>query len=161
MNLDELELYKSQELQEGVCELNTGKKELTKEEAEIFNDDTSTNDKLLDECVEKLMRYLFGKSWQDSIKEKSRKEVRKIVSKTLQLEVVEQTETDLGETLDLLEDSLFLLERILAKHAHSVLNVEMVEHMETVAEHLEQWGMGDSKASEKRVLDQMKDRFRD
>lgn len=153
MNLEELELYKSSSLEEGVCELRS--KDLTKEEAEIFEEETDSNvnEKLLDECVKKIMRYMFGKEWEGTVKEKSRKRVTNIIRETLQLDVVEQTETDLGDTLDLLEDSLFLLERILARHSHTALNVEMVDHMETVAEHLEQWGMGDSKNAESRVLD--------
>lgn len=155
MNLEELEQYKTQELQEGTCELPQKKK---KEDEDIFEDETpSVNDKLLDDCVNKIMRYMFGKEWELTIKEKSRKKVRTIIYETLQMEVIEQTENDLGETLDLLEDSLFLLERILAKHAHTTLNVEMVNHMETVAEHLEQWGMGDSKQAEKRAVRLLKE----
>ena len=153
MNLDELELYKAESLQQGICELRSHDAKKEVEEEDIFEENTSSvNDKLLDECVKKIMRYMFGKEWESSVKEKSRKKVRSIISDTLQMDVIEQTETDLGDTLDLLEDSLFLLERILARHSHTALNVEMVDHMETVAEHLEQWGMGDSKSAEKRRL---------
>lgn len=150
MTLDEMELYKSQGMEEGVCELPKGKKE----DEEVFEeeDTTSSNDKLLNDCVDKILRYMFGKDWEHTVKEKSRKRVKAIIEEGLQLDVIEQTEHDLGDTLDLLEDSLFLLERILARHAHSVLNAEMVNHMETVAEHLEQWGMGDSKEAEKRAV---------
>jgi len=151
MNLDELELYKAESLQEGVCDLRS--KDVKKEEEEEFEDNApSVNEKLLEDCVKKIMRFLFGKEWEGSVKEKSRKKVREIIHETLQMDVIEQTENDLGDTLDLLEDSLFLLERILARHSHTALNVEMVDHMETVAEHLEQWGMGDSKQAEKRRL---------
>jgi acyl carrier protein len=163
MNLDELEQFRSQNLQEGTCEI--GKKD--DEEFEAVETDATMNDKLLDECVTKVLKHLYGKNWDTSVKEKSRKKIRDLISKTLQLDVVEQTESDLGDTLDLLEDSLFLLERIMARHSHTHLAVEMVNHMESVADHLQQWGMGDSKKAETRVLtdqavtDVMRDRFRD
>jgi acyl carrier protein len=162
MNLDELEQFRSQSLKEGVCELKDDK-----EEFEAVESGSSISDKLLDDCVTKLLKFLFGKNWEATTKEKSRKKVRSIISEALQLDVVEQTEADLGDTLDLLEDSLFLLERIMTRHSHTHLAVEMVNHMESVADHLQQWGMGDSKKAETRVLtdqavtDVMKDRFRD
>ena len=158
MNLDEAELWKTSQCVDG------SKKD---EEFEAVTDDVTVNEKLLDECVTKVLKQLFGKSWDTSIKEKSRKEIRKIISKTLQLDVVEQTESDLSDTLDLLEDSLFLLERIMSRHSYQQLRTEMVNHMESVADHLQQWGMGESKAAESRALtdkqvaDVMKDRFRD
>lgn len=160
MNLDELEQFRAQKLQEGVCEIG-GKKELSDEEWEAVEDDTSTSQKLLDECVTKVLKHLYGKNWDVSVKERSRKKIREIISKTLQLEVVEQTENDLGETLDLLEDSLFLLERIMTRTTHAHLSVEMVNHMESVADHLQQWGMGDAKQAEAKITEQMRDRFRD
>lgn len=157
MNLAELELYKNSQCEEGSCELKKPKTKDDKEED--FSGDLG--EKLLDDCVAKVCSFMFGKDWDHQVKEKSRKKIRSIISDCLQLEVVEQVENDLGETLDLLEDSLFMMERILTRKSHSSLAGSMKSHMEAVAEHLEQWGMGDSKDAEKRALDQMKDRFRD
>ncbi len=157
MNLEELELFRASGCSDGTCE--PGTKEVTDDE--VFDDTATTSAKLLDDCVEKVFRYMFGKEWEHQVKEKTRKRVRKVISDTLQLEVVEQTENDLGETLDLLEDSLFMLERIMARHSHQQMSVEMVNHMESVADHLEQWGMGDAKKAEKRHTEIVTDRFRD
>lgn len=164
MNLDELEQFREQKLQEGVCELG-GKKD--DEEWVAVDDDTPVALRLLDECVEKVLKHLYGKNWDTAVKEKSRKKIREIISKSLQLEVIEQTENDLGETLDLLEDSLFLMERIMARASYHNLSTEMINHMESVADHLGQWNMGDSKKAESRALtdkqvaDITRDRFRD
>lgn len=125
MNLDEMEALDKAAGGDGDDEAITC--ELVVEEDE---------DTKLEEWCDKIMRHLFG---AEGVKLKGKKGVKKILSKALG--DVDEIENDLAETLDLLDESLTLLERILAKHAHSVLAVDMVQHMEEVADHLSNWGL--------------------
>lgn len=128
MNLQELEqLSPDGETEEVVCEL-------------VQDEDDSTSDLKLKKCVDKLIRDLFGRN-KIAKETATKKRVAKLISKELDLEQMDQLDQDLGESLELLESSLFLFERVLSRFPH-LLGVELIGHMEEVQEHLEQWGMG-------------------
>lgn len=92
----------------------------------------------LEAWTDKILCHLFGADHNKSVK-KGRKGVKKILSKALG--EVEALDNDLAESLDLLDQSLTLLERVLSRHPHTSLNRELVEHMEECSDWLSNWGM--------------------
>lgn len=93
-------------------------------------------DTKLEEWADKIMRHLFGASGTQL---KGKRGVKKILGKAFT--TMDDVENDLAESLDLLDDNLTLLERVMSKHAHSPLHAEMVTHMEEVYDWLSNWGM--------------------
>lgn len=101
--------------------------------AEVEDEDAK-----LEAWTDKILCHLFGADHNKSVK-KGRKGVKKILSKAIG--DVEEIENDLGETLDLLDQSLTLLERVLDRHPHTNLNRELTEHMEEACDWLSNWGL--------------------
>lgn len=151
MNLNDMERLHSKQVgdQEDVCC--------------IFGKDEDPDEKL-NKCVDLIFRNLFGAGGGGNEHQKSphtKKLIGKVIKKELDLEHLEELGQDLGITLDYLEASLFLFERILAKIPH-ILGVDLVDHMEEIQEHLTQWGMGDQVEEEDTPpAEQDKSRFLD
>lgn len=95
--------------------------------------------------VDKIMHHFFGAKPGRNVK-KSRKGLENIITDLL--EDTEEMTQDLSSTLDLLEDSLFLIERAVARRP-DLIGTELIDHMEEVGDHLGQWNMGDSSRNPK------------
>ena len=96
------------------------------------------------ECVDAICRHIWGannelgRGGSTMIKGK----LAEIISKKLHLETLEAANEDLDDTLELMEESLFLMERMLSRFPH-LLNSDFCSHMEEIYSHLQQWGMGE------------------
>jgi hypothetical protein len=112
-------------------------------------EDKAKQNKKVKACVDKVFKCLFGKNHQNL---SGKERVTKIISKAFDVEAAQVMEDDLFESLNLLEDSLLLMERILSKHPQ-LMGVDLVNQMEEISEHIEQWGMGEKNAGTTIKLD--------
>lgn len=133
MNLDELEAQAKEEASDATVEVEwngTGK---------TGKADKTEHSKKVKAATDKVFKCLFGKNHQNL---SGKERVAKILAKAFDPEESAEIEEDLAEALNLLDDNLILLERILARHPH-LMGVEMVNQMEETAEFIQQWGLGE------------------
>lgn len=106
----------------------------------LLEEDEQFIDPRIAVTVDTIFTHFFGANISKKQK-KGRKGLERIIADLL--EGAEDMSQDLSATLDLLEDSLFILERMISRKP-DLIGTELVEHMEELADHLGQWNLGDS-----------------
>lgn len=139
MNLDELEAQAREEASDATVEVEWNGTDKADKSAK------TEHSKKVKACTDKVFKCLFGKNHQNL---SGKERVAKILAKAFDPEDSVEVEEDLAEALNLLDDNLILLERILARHPH-LMGIDMVNQMEEVAEFISQWGLKHDGGDEK------------
>lgn len=121
--------------------------------AELVNEDdefATPGEKRLEKALDLIFRYFFGASYGADKPgcQSSKRKLGKRLSDTLKLETLEQADEDLDEAVDLLETTLFLMERFMGRYPHLLLQTEFTSQMEEIADFLSNWGRGAHTAAE-------------
>lgn len=109
------------------------------------DDDFDTpGEKRLTETVDFIFCYFFGADHGQGKPgcESSKARLRKRLKEKLRLDTLEEASDDLDTALEHLESTLFLMERYLGRYPQLLLSSEFTEQMETIAEYIENWGLG-------------------
>lgn len=97
--------------------------------------------------TDKIFGVLFGKNHQNL---SGKERVAKILTKAFDVEETQTIEDDLMESLNMLDDSLLVMEKLLAQYPQ-LMGIDLVNQMEDISEHIAQWGLGDRNDSDKKI----------
>lgn len=97
----------------------------------------------LDKLTDKILRHFFGAASNEHAQGSKRK-IRKMIRDAVgDPDAAEEMTQDLSETLDLLESLFFEMDNLLQIHPDQI-SMRVVDILEEIGEHLEQWNMGKS-----------------
>jgi hypothetical protein len=111
--------------------------------------DKADHAKKVKACTDQVFKCLFGKHHQNL---SGHQRVTKILAKAFPPAEEDplDCEDDLSQALDLLDDSLTLMERLLSQHPQ-LMGVDLIDQMEEIHQFISQWGMGNRNDGDKKI----------
>lgn len=141
MTLEELEALEAQSTDESDPEGEVVCEWVADEKAK------SQQNKKVKAATDKIFSVLFGKNHQNL---SGKERVAKVLSKAFSVEETQAIEDDLMESLNMLDDNLLLMEKMLSQFPQ-LMGIDLINQMEEISEHIAQWGLGDRNDGDEKV----------